>query len=50
MRQTVIFLCAVALVGALGCGEDQDEGASGTTLALAFTGADPLANGYHYEG
>ncbi len=52
MSNTVkMVVAALLLTSALvaGCSDDDAAPAPGT-LALAFTGLEPLTNGYHYEG
>jgi len=47
------MLAAVLSVGILpACGDDDDltEPVVGRTVSLSFTGLEPLANGFHYEG
>lgn len=40
----------VAMLPLAACGDDSTGPKSNQTLALSFTGLEPLANGYHYEG
>ena len=48
------FLTLAMFLFIVGCSEDSDDGMSADTgkytLALSFSGAEPLNNGYFYEG
>ena len=48
------FLILAMFLFIVGCSEDSDDGMSADmgkyTLALSFNGAEPLQNGYFYEG
>ena len=47
--RSLTLLMGLGLAGIAACGDDPVEPVL-ETLALDFTGLEPLANGYHYEG
>ena len=49
MRQALVLGLAAAVLGLAACDDDLIEPES-QILELSFTGLEPLANGYHYEG
>ena len=52
MKQALVLGLAAAVLGLAACDDDPIEPESQILeiLELSFTGLDPLANGYHYEG
>jgi hypothetical protein len=49
MKRTLVLTLAAGVIGLTACGDDPMEPVN-EVLELAFTGLEPLANGYHYEG
>ncbi len=49
MKRTLVLILAVGSIGLAACDDDPIVPVN-EVLELAFTGLEPLANGYHYEG
>ena len=49
MRKSTTALMVLAVIAFAACGDDPADAVPGT-LALSFTGLEPLTNGFHYEG
>ena len=51
MKQALVLGLAAAVLGLAACDDDDDPiEPESQILELSFTGLEPLANGYHYEG
>ena len=52
MKQTLVLGLAATVLGLAACDDDLDDlmEPESQILELSFTGLEPLANGYHYEG
>ena len=51
MKQALVLGLAAAVLGLTACDDDDDPiEPESQILELSFTGLEPLANGYHYEG
>ena len=49
MRKSITALMVLGVIASAACGDD-GVNAEPETLALSFTGLEPLTNGFHYEG